>query len=101
MTGIESRQVAWWPVHEFVQSRIPTVTSWATVGTPSWCQLADDDPAKLAAVLDAGRRYALHLDVAQQELASASREIASAENWGTQARRIINQHRRIPRRAAS
>jgi hypothetical protein len=80
--GIESRQVAWWPVHEFVAARIgDVIKSCPLLGTPAWCDLADDDPRKIAAVLDAAQHWALRLDVHQQQLAEASRDVSGAADW--------------------
>ena len=84
-----SQQVAWWPVLTFVADRLgvpPTdVPNVARVlpllGTPAWCALADDDPAKLAAVLDGGCRHALRLELGQEALAEASKAVAAAVDW--------------------
>lgn len=99
---VASRQVDWFAVHEFVVPRLE-VACWPMAGTPLWVALDDDDPAKLAAVLDFGRRMALHLDTAQAALAEASHDISAAADWTTVARRV--QHGRgptyIPRRKVS
>lgn len=34
--GTSSRQVAWWPVHEFVAPALERAGSWPTAGTPEW-----------------------------------------------------------------
>ena len=97
----ESRQVSWWPVHHYVERVLSTVGSWPTVGTPAWQNLDDNDPAKWAAVLDAGQLWALRIDTLQGEMAQTSREISSMENWTTQRRRMFNHTHRIPRKKAA
>jgi len=84
-----SQSVAWWPVLTFVADRLgvePTVVPEIShrlplLGTPSWCLLADDDPAKLAAVLDGGCRHALRLELNQEARAEASKAVAAAVDW--------------------
>jgi hypothetical protein len=70
------------------------------VGTPSWTALCDDDPAKLAAVLDAGIHHALRMDVAQQQMADASKDISATVDWSGVARQI-QQRRDVYIRRAS
>jgi hypothetical protein len=86
-----SREVSWWAVHEHVAGLLTTVGSWPMVGTPAWCQLADDDPAKLAALLDAARHWALRIESCQQPLTDASHEVSAAANWSELA---ATMHRR-------
>lgn len=84
-----SRSVAWWPVLTFVADRLGVETTAVPeiskrlplLGTPAWCALPDDDPAKLAAVLDGGCRWALRLELNQEALAEASKAIAASEDW--------------------
>ncbi|MBU3749821.1 MAG: DUF2742 domain-containing protein [Mycobacterium sp.] len=84
-----SQSVAWWPVLIFVAQRLgvePTVVPEISrrlplLGTPAWCELPDDDPAKLAAVLDGGCRHALRLELGQEALAEASKAVAAAADW--------------------
>ncbi len=78
---IGSRQVDWWSVHLFVAPLLERIESWPIAGTPEWAALADDDPAKLAAVLDGGRHWALRVDAYQDALADASKAIAAAADW--------------------
>lgn len=95
-----SRQVDWFAVHEFVAPRLE-VACWPMAGTPLWAALDDDDPAKIAAVLDFGRRMALQLDTVQTALAQASHDISTAEDWRQLALDVRNHETiRIPRRAS-
>jgi hypothetical protein len=83
-----SAQVAWWTVHEFVSPLLEAVGSWPIVGTPAWCALPDDDPAKLAALLDAAQHHALRVETAQQAMAEASHDISAAAHWSAIATEI-------------
>jgi hypothetical protein len=99
---IVTREVDWFPIHLLVAPILNSVESWPTAGTLPWKALADTDPAKWAAVLDVARYGALHLQLRQEALADAAKEIATAENWATQARRIRNRAggSYIPRKAS-
>lgn len=98
---MESRTVDWWAVHLYAEPTLSEVGSWPLVGSLPWQALPTDDPAKLAAVLDAARHWALRVETAQDALAEASREISAAADWTELATSI---HRRrgvyIPRRIA-
>jgi hypothetical protein len=59
------------------------------VGTPAWCLLADDDPAKTAALFDAARHWALRLETCQQARCEGSREIADAADWSVVAKQTF------------
>src|SRR6478736_3987189 len=50
---------------------------WPTVGTPQWCALDDDDPAKLAALFDAAQHWGLRIEACQQAYSDASSEISA------------------------
>ncbi len=80
-----SRQVSWWSVHEHVTPLLSQVVqswqSWPTVGTPAWCALPNDDPRKLAALLDAAQHWALRVETCQQAHCDASRDISGAADW--------------------
>ena len=76
-----SSQVSWWDVHLYVQQHLAVVGHYPMAGTPAWCDLPDDDPRKLAAVLDAGQHHALRVETAQQALAQASRAVAASQRW--------------------
>jgi hypothetical protein len=71
---IESQQVSWWSVHEFVGAVLNQVNDWPTLGTPAWCSLAHDDPAKWAALLDGAQHWALRVDSCQEARREASRD---------------------------
>lgn len=101
MAGIESRTVDWWSVHLYAEPTLTEVGSWPMVGSLPWQHLPTDDPAKLAAVLDAARHWALRIENNQTARAVASHEISAAADWSGIATEI---HRRrgvyIPRRIA-
>ena len=54
---------------------------WPAAGTPAWCDLPDDDPAKLAALLDAAQHWALRVETCQAAQCEASRDISAAYDW--------------------
>lgn len=83
-----NRQVCWTAVLAFVERRGINPTTALTAGTPQWCQLDDDHPDKLAAVLAAGVHHALRLDADQEAAADASKAVAAAEDWPAVARCI-------------
>ncbi|MGF2945832.1 DUF2742 domain-containing protein [Mycobacterium sp. Lab-001] len=76
-----SRAVSWWSVHEFVSAVLNQVDGWPMAGTPAWCSLAHDDPAKWAALLDAAQHHALRLELNQEGRADASKAVSSAVDW--------------------
>ena len=84
-----SRQVNWWSVHEHVAPRLTRVGSWPLVGTPAWCALPDDDPAKTAALLDAAQHWALRVETCQQHRCEASRDVSAAADWSAIAREML------------
>jgi Protein of unknown function (DUF2742) len=98
---VASQQVSWWPIHLYVQPFLDAAGSWPMAGTPAWCELADNDAAKLAALLDAARHHVLRVETAQAALCEASRDVAAAEDWSAVANEI-RQRREvyIPRRVA-
>ncbi|SHU44979.1 phiRv1 phage protein [Mycobacteroides abscessus subsp. abscessus] len=83
---VVSQQVSWWLVHELVEPVLARVGSWPLLGTPVWGALDGDDPRRWAAVLDGAQHWALHLDLRQEALACASRDVANATNWCAVAR---------------
>lgn len=88
---IASRSVDWWRVHLFVEPMLAAAGSWPMAGTPAWDALDDDDPVKLAAVLDAAQHHALRVDTSQEALAEASRAVAGSADWASIAR-LVEQH---------
>jgi hypothetical protein len=85
---LASQQVSWWAVHEFAQPCLNATESWPAAGTPAWCDLADDDPIKWAALLDAAQHWALRIETCQEASVNASHAISAAENWGARAAAI-------------
>ena len=75
---MHSRTGDWWSVHQYVEPTLTEVGSWPMLGTLAWQHLPHDHPAKLAAVLDGGRHWALRVDTAQEAMAEASRDISAA-----------------------
>lgn len=94
MRTVESQQVSWWSVHEFVTAAISQaeVRSFPMVGTPAWCSLADGDPRKIAALLDAAQHWALRLETFQADQAEASRAVESSADWPAIAQRSRTRH---------
>jgi Protein of unknown function (DUF2742) len=88
MKAVESQQVSWWDVHTFVSPWLEVVGSWPTAGTPEWCALPDGDPAKIAALCDAAHHHALRIEMAQQAMAEASRDLSAATDWSAVSREI-------------
>lgn len=88
MTGVESRSVTWWPVHEFMAALIVQANDLPVAGTPAWCLLGDGDPRKLLAVAAAGEHHVLRVEMAQEARAEASKSVASAADWRGVAREI-------------
>jgi Protein of unknown function (DUF2742) len=76
-----ARSVNWWDVHEFVAGTLARVGSWPMAGTPEWCSLPDDNPAKIAALFDAARHWALRVDTLQTAECEASHAVSAAFDW--------------------
>ena len=87
-SSIESRSVAWWPVHEFLAALLAHVNDLPVAGTPAWCLLGDGDPRKLLAVAVAGEHHVLRVETAQEVYAEAARAIAVAADWSQIAREM-------------
>jgi hypothetical protein len=83
-----SRQVSWWSVHQHVAALLAEVGSWPLAGTPTWCALDDDDPRKLAALLDAAQNWALRIETMQEAACEASRAVSAAADWSAIGQRI-------------
>lgn len=93
--------MSWYEVHQHVEPMLTAVGTWPMAGTPEWCELDDDNPAKLAALLDAARHWALRLDSLQEALAGASRAVSAAADWSELADDIRRgRGAYIPRRTA-
>lgn len=85
---ISAQSTSWWDVHTFVEPLLAEVGSWPMVGTPEWCSLAEDDPRKWAALLDAAQHFALRVETCQVAECEASHEISAAADWGQVGREI-------------
>ena len=103
MNPTHSQQVAWFTVWEFVAPRLAPVGARPSVGTPDWQNLNDDDPRKIAAVLDAGVQWALRIDAEQTARAEASQAVSTAIRWKATAERMLRGRgpSHIPRVKAS
>jgi len=88
--AVASRQVSWWDTHTFI-SGLTANLKLPLAGTPAWCALSDDEPRKLLALALAGEHHVLRVEVAQEALAEASRDVAAAADWPQVSREI---HRR-------
>jgi hypothetical protein len=88
MTLIASQQVSWWSVHEFVAAVLDRVGRWPMVGTSTWAALDDSDPAKIAALFDAARHWALKVELNQEATCQAGKAISGAEDWSAIAQTI-------------
>lgn len=85
-----TQAVDFYEVHRLVTPILAQVETWPAAGTLPWNQLRNTDPAKWAAVLDAARYGVLQMQLRQEALADASREIACAADWAALAQRIHN-----------
>jgi hypothetical protein len=87
---VESQQVSWWPVHEFLEAVLAqaNVGPLALAGTPAWTSLSDVDPRKLLALAAEGEHHVLRKEVAQAAHAEASRAISGAADWSAVSREI-------------
>ncbi|MCV7034696.1 DUF2742 domain-containing protein [Mycobacterium heckeshornense] len=109
VSTLDSRQVSWWPVHQFLESVLSQAKyeCLPMAGTPAWCALADRDPRKLLALAVAGEHHVLRMETAQEALAEASKAVAAAADWPaiaaevTQRRAAEHTGARIPRRKVS
>lgn len=102
-----NRQIAWYETLLFAQrfaaGQGVDLDPLLLAGTPQWCRLADDDPAKLAALVAGGVREALRNDTRQAATAESSREIAQMFPWAELGRRVSARrgHAYIPRQAVT
>jgi len=86
-----SAQVSWWSVQEYVTPVLERAGSYPMAGTPAWCALADDDPAKIAGIFDAARHWALRVETAQAAQCEASHDISAAADWSSVAKQIFRR----------
>lgn len=87
MSIIESRQVSFWEVHQWAERWIAG-REFPMAGTVAWQLLADTDPAKWAAVLDAAQHHILRVETAQEARAEASHAVSASVDWSQVAREI-------------
>lgn len=83
LTIVSARSVSWWHVHEYVAPVLERTGSWPMAGSPEWCALPVDSPAKIAALFDAARHHALRVEIAQEARAQASKDVAEAADWSS------------------
>ncbi|WP_457142277.1 DUF2742 domain-containing protein [Mycobacterium sp. URHB0021] len=88
MKEIESQQVAFWPVHEFVQRYLDTAGHYPAAGTPAWCELPTGDRRKWAALLDYAQHHALRVEISQEQYCEAAQKISAVCDWAAVAQRI-------------
>lgn len=100
--GLTSRAVSWWSVHEFVQRYLEAAGHYPAAGTPAWCELADGDRRKWAALLAAAEHHVLRVETAQEERAEAAKDVSAAADWRAIATEIFQRRNNvyIPRRAS-
>ena len=92
MSAVESQQVSFWSVHEFVQKYLDTAGHYPAAGTPAWCELAPSDRRKWAALLAAAEHHALRVETAQEAHAQASRDVSSAADWGRFGTKLVQRN---------
>lgn len=88
---LASQQVAWWPVHEFLEGAVAQANCAGPLpwpGTPAWCVLSDNDPAKLLALAEFGEHHAMRVETSQAALAESSRDVSAAADWSQIAREV-------------
>lgn len=76
-----SRQVAWWPTHEFINALVSRMNHLPIAGTPAWAALSDDDPVKLLSLAAAGEHHVLRMETAQEASAEAAKAVAASASW--------------------
>lgn len=90
-SAIRARSVNWWTVHRFVVVFLDQCNEWPMAGTPAWCALAPDDPRKWAALLDAAQHHALRLELAQEAVAEAAKDISAMADWRSVAQEMTQR----------
>lgn len=83
-----AQSVSWWSVHEFITALVDQANNLPIAGTPAWCALPDNDPAKLLALAVAGEHHVLRMETAQEARAETSRAVAAAADWRAISREI-------------
>jgi hypothetical protein len=99
--AVSSQQVNWWEVHSYVTPVLEAVGTWPMAGTPEWCELADDDPRKTAALFDAAQHWALRVETCQTAQCEASHSLSAAADWsGIATKALYRRIAYIPREIA-
>jgi hypothetical protein len=104
---MNSQQVSWWCVHEYVDPYLKSAGTWPLAGSPEWCALPDDDPRKLAALFHAARDWCFRMELNAEALigAQASQAISAAADWSAIAVEYQQRNPKpdsyIPRKKAS
>jgi len=88
VSALDSRSVAWWPVHQFVAAAVAQADNVPAAGTPAWVALADNDPRKLLALAVEAEHVILHREMRQEVLAEASKAVAKSSDWPQVAREL-------------
>ena len=70
-------------------------------GTPAWCELDDTDPRKFAALFDAAQHWSLRVEIGQQHLAEASRDVSAGADWSSITNEIRRRHKVYIQRAVA
>jgi Protein of unknown function (DUF2742) len=87
-----NQQVSWAEVHLFVVPLLTQVGSWPMAGSVAWCALADDDPRKWAALLDAAQHWALRVETCQVAECQASSAISAGADWSAISRHLRGEY---------
>jgi hypothetical protein len=87
--SVASQQVDFYDTHLFMERAIARANlgDLPAAGTPLWSALDDQDERKLLALALSGVHHCLRVEVAQSELAAASRAISAAD-WSAVSREI-------------
>jgi hypothetical protein len=87
---VGSREVSACGVYLHIAPTLIEVGAWPLCGTPGWTALDDDDPRKLAALLNAALDWVLQQDICQEAEREASQAVSAAEDWGAIGRQLAN-----------
>lgn len=78
---VSNQQVDWFEVYLFVAALLARTPSWPAAGTYEWVALPADDPRKLAAVLEAGTHWSLHIEAKQTAQTALSHDLSTDAEW--------------------
>lgn len=93
-----STPIAWDPVRDFTYRVLGGRTTTITCGSAEWCDLPDEHPDKIVALLIAGSRWCLEteldqIDQRRIDAKHAAIEVATALDWTRVAKRIRDRDR--------